>query len=75
MVSVLTRWCAAPINPTNPKEEIRSELESTRALAIIIMAGAAGMPNCCCSYDHYSTAGLIDLLIFCYAYALIDGMM
>ena len=42
MVSVLTRWCAAPINPTNTKEEIRSELESTRALAIIIMAGAAG---------------------------------
>ena len=41
MISVLTRWCAAPINPTNTKEEIRAELESTRALAILIMAGAA----------------------------------
>jgi acyl-CoA synthetase (AMP-forming)/AMP-acid ligase II/acetyltransferase-like isoleucine patch superfamily enzyme/acyl carrier protein len=41
MVSVLSRWCAAPINPTNTREEIRSELLSTQAQAIIILAGAA----------------------------------
>ena len=41
MISVVSRWCAAPINPTNTREEIKAELESTRAMAIIIMAGAA----------------------------------
>eukprot|EP00804_Cyclotella_cryptica_P003579 CCRYP_002201-RB/>CCRYP_002201-RB protein AED:0.01 eAED:0.01 QI:485/1/1/1/0.85/0.62/8/1917/1082 len=41
IVSVLSRWCAAPINPNITKEEIRSELLSTKAKAIIILAGAA----------------------------------
>lgn len=41
IVSVISKWCAAPINPTNTKEEIKAELVSTRARAIIILAGAA----------------------------------
>lgn len=39
MLSVVSRWCAAPINPTNSWQEIKAELESTRAQAIIILAG------------------------------------
>lgn len=39
MLSVVSRWCAAPINPTNSWQEIKAELESTRARAIIILAG------------------------------------
>ena len=41
MLSVVYRWCAAPINPTNSWQEIKAELESTRAQAIIILAGAS----------------------------------
>jgi acyl-CoA synthetase (AMP-forming)/AMP-acid ligase II len=41
VVAVVSRWCAAPINPTNTREEIKAELESTRAQAIIILAGAS----------------------------------
>ena len=41
LISVLTRWCAAPINPSITKDEIRSELLSTKAKAIIILADAA----------------------------------
>ena len=41
VIAVVSRWCAAPINPTNTKEEIKAELESTQAHAIIIMAGAS----------------------------------
>lgn len=41
MVAILTRWCAAPINPTNTWQEIKSELVSTQARAIIILAGAS----------------------------------
>ena len=41
VVSVITRWCAAPINPTNTWQEIKSELLSTQAKAIIILAGAS----------------------------------
>lgn len=39
MLSVVSRWCAAPINPTNSWQEIKAELDSTRAQAIIILAG------------------------------------
>ena len=39
MLSVVSRWCAAPINPTNSWQEIKAELESTKAQAIIILAG------------------------------------
>jgi len=41
MIAILTRWCAAPINPTNTWQEIKSELVSTQARAIIILAGAS----------------------------------
>jgi acyl-CoA synthetase (AMP-forming)/AMP-acid ligase II len=41
VVSVVSNWCAAPINPTNTWEEIKSELTSFRACAIIILAGAS----------------------------------
>ena len=41
LISVLTRWCAAPINPSITKDEIRSELLSTKAKATIILADAA----------------------------------
>ena len=41
IISVLSRWCAAPINPNITKDEIRSELLSTKAKAIIILADAA----------------------------------
>lgn len=42
IISVVSQWCAAPINPTNTWQEIRAELVSTGARAIIILAGAAG---------------------------------
>ena len=41
LLCVISKWCAAPINPTNSSAEIRSELLSTRARAIIILAGAS----------------------------------
>jgi hypothetical protein len=41
VIAVMSKWCAAPLNPTNTKEEIKSELESTRARAIIIQSGAS----------------------------------
>jgi acyl-CoA synthetase (AMP-forming)/AMP-acid ligase II/acyl carrier protein len=41
VISVVSKWCAAPINPTNTWEEIKSELESSRACAIIILAGSS----------------------------------
>jgi acyl-coenzyme A synthetase/AMP-(fatty) acid ligase len=39
MISTISAWCAAPINPTNTWHEIKSELESTKSVAMIIMAG------------------------------------
>jgi acyl-coenzyme A synthetase/AMP-(fatty) acid ligase len=39
MIATVSAWCAAPINPTNTWHEIKSELESTKAVAMIIMAG------------------------------------
>lgn len=41
VVSVVSKWCAAPINPTNTWEEIKSELESCKACAVIILAGSS----------------------------------
>ena len=41
ILSVVSGWCATPINPTNTWEEIRAELTSFRACAIIILAGAS----------------------------------
>jgi len=42
IIATVSRWCAAPINPTNTWQEIRAELQSTKARAIIIAAGASG---------------------------------
>ena len=39
LISVINRWCAAPINPTSTPLEIKHELESTKSKAIIIIAG------------------------------------
>ena len=41
ILSLISRWCAAPINATNTMHEIKSELESTKALAIVVMKGVA----------------------------------
>ena len=41
LLSVFSRWCAAPINPSLTRDEIRSELLSTKAKALIILADAA----------------------------------
>ena len=41
IVALISRWCAAPINPTSTSQEIKSELISTQARAIIILAGAS----------------------------------
>jgi acyl-CoA synthetase (AMP-forming)/AMP-acid ligase II len=41
VISILSRWCAAPINPTATAHEIKSELMSTGAKAIMVLAGAA----------------------------------
>ena len=40
LVSVLSRWCVAPINASKTREEIRSELLSTKSEAIIILEGS-----------------------------------
>lgn len=42
LVCVVSQWCAAPINLTNTWEEIKSELLSTKCVAIVIMTGANG---------------------------------
>lgn len=42
IISVVSRWCAAPINPSNSSAEIRAELESAKAQVIIVQAG---IPN------------------------------
>jgi len=41
LIGVMSHWCAAPINPTYTHTEIESELRSTRARAIIILAGSS----------------------------------
>ena len=41
VVSVISQWCAAPVNPTNTWEEIKGELESCGVCAIIILAGSS----------------------------------
>ena len=42
LFGVMSKWCAAPINLTNTWEETKAELKSTRAVAIVILAGAVG---------------------------------
>jgi long-subunit acyl-CoA synthetase (AMP-forming) len=42
LFGVISRWCAAPVNITNTWEEMKSELLSTKAVAIIILTGAIG---------------------------------
>jgi len=39
IVGVVSRWCAAPINPSNTWQEIKSELESTKSQVIIVQSG------------------------------------
>ncbi len=41
VVATISRWCAAPINPTNTWQEIKLELQSTKSMAIMVLAGAA----------------------------------
>lgn len=38
IISVVNKWCAAPINPANTWQEIKAELESMKAQAIIIQS-------------------------------------
>jgi acyl-CoA synthetase (AMP-forming)/AMP-acid ligase II len=40
VICLISKWCAAPINPTYTWQEIKAELISTQAKAIIIQAGA-----------------------------------
>lgn len=42
LICLVSQWCAAPINLTNTWEEIKSELVSTKCVAIVIMTGANG---------------------------------
>ena len=42
LMGLISQWCAAPINLTNTWEETKSELQSTKAVAIIILTGATG---------------------------------
>jgi acyl-coenzyme A synthetase/AMP-(fatty) acid ligase len=42
VLSIVSQWCAAPINITNTLEEMKGELLSTKCIAIIILTGAAG---------------------------------
>ena len=39
IIGTVSRWCAAPINPSNTWQEIKSELESSKAQVIIVQAG------------------------------------
>ena len=41
LISVISTHCAAPINATGPAHEIKSELESTKAMAVILYKGRA----------------------------------
>lgn len=40
LLCVISKYCAAPINLTNTSDEIKSELLSTKSIAIIIQAGS-----------------------------------
>eukprot|EP01038_Epipyxis_sp_PR26KG_P009637 gene9637-12976_t len=40
LISVVSKYCAAPINPANSAHEIIMELKSTKSIAIIILKGA-----------------------------------
>jgi acyl-CoA synthetase (AMP-forming)/AMP-acid ligase II/acetyltransferase-like isoleucine patch superfamily enzyme/acyl carrier protein len=41
VVATISRWCAAPINPTNTWQEIKLELQSTRSMAMMILSGTS----------------------------------
>lgn len=41
LLAVTSHWCAAPINSTSTWQEIKLELMSTRAVAIMILSGAS----------------------------------
>lgn len=41
LLAVCSKWCAAPINPASPAQEILAELKSTRAQVVVIQAGAS----------------------------------
>lgn len=41
MMAVMSRWCAAPINPTATWQEIKAEIQSTSSLAIVVLAGSS----------------------------------
>lgn len=41
LLAVTSHWCAAPINSTSTWQEIKLELMSTRAVAILILSGAS----------------------------------
>lgn len=40
LIGIMSKWCAAPINPTSTQYEIAAELKSTQARALVILAGA-----------------------------------
>lgn len=42
LFGVMSQWTAAPINLTSTCQEMKTELQSTKAVAIIIMTGAVG---------------------------------
>ncbi len=60
LLSVLSRWCAAPINPSKTRDEIRSELLSTKTEVIIILEGA---PTNDAAIDAADSAGVGVLVI------------
>lgn len=45
IICVISRYCAAPMNPTSSWMELKAELESTKAVAAIILAGASNNEN------------------------------
>ena len=42
LLSVISRWCAVPLNPTITVGELQSEIKSSKAQAIILLSGAPG---------------------------------
>lgn len=42
LLSVISKWCAVPLNPTITVGELKSEIKSSKAQAIILLSGAPG---------------------------------
>ena len=42
LISVISRWCAVPLNPTITVGELQAEIKSSKAQALIILSGAPG---------------------------------